>query len=111
MTVALAAQVARQLVFALRRLGRGGDVPAQFTGSVAPVQLAAGQQAEQHGRLAPGQAEDEVAGGGYLVELLPMQRAPDVQVEFRVGSHRIAEELLVANDQRLQGGGQIGRQR
>ncbi|MNP72096.1 hypothetical protein D3C76_1685790 [compost metagenome] len=86
-------------------------MPAQFTCGVTPVQLATGQQAEQHGRLAPGQAQDEVAGGGNLVELLPVHWAPGLQVEFRVGSHGIADELLVANDQRLQGGGQIGRQR
>ncbi|MNZ83226.1 hypothetical protein D3C78_1019480 [compost metagenome] len=111
LAVALAAQVARQLVLALRRLGGCSDVPAQFTRGVTPIQLATGQQAEQHGRLAPDQAEHEVAGGGYLVELLPVQRAPGLEVEFRVGSHRIADELLVARDQRLQGSGQIGRQR
>ncbi|EJT84446.1 hypothetical protein PPS11_22464 [Pseudomonas putida S11] len=78
-------------------------VPAQFTRGVTPIQLATGQQAEQHGRLAPDQAEHEVAGGGYLVELLPVQRAPGLEVEFRVGSHRIADELLVARDQRAAG--------
>ncbi|MNG98753.1 hypothetical protein D3C79_579050 [compost metagenome] len=111
LAVARAAQIARQLVLALCRLGCCGDLPAQLTRGVSPLQLATGQQGEQHGGLALGQTEHEFTGSSHLVELLPVQRAPGLQVEFGVAGHGIADELLVASDQRLQGGRQIGGQR
>ena len=111
LAVARAAQVTRQFVFALRRLGSLGNLPAQLTRGVTPLQLATGQQGKQHGRVALGHPQDIIAGGGNLIELLPMGWAPTVQVKIGVGSHGIADELPVANDQWLQGDGQIGGQR
>ncbi|MNP06387.1 hypothetical protein D3C76_983670 [compost metagenome] len=111
LTVALAPQVARQFVLALRGLGYGADVRAQLAGGIAAIELAAGHEREQHARFALGLAEHEIAGRGHLIELLPVHRAPSLQVEIGVGGHGVAEELLVADDQRLQGGGQIERQR
>ncbi len=111
LAVALAAQVARQLVFPLRCLGRGGDVPAQLARGITAVYLATFQQPEQHGRLPLGQAQDEVAGGGNLIELLPVRRAPSVQVKVLMANQRIEQKLLITRDQRLQGGRQFERQR
>ena len=111
LAVARATQVARQLVVALRGLGGRSDLPTQLTRRITPLQLATGQQLEQHGRLALGQAQNKVAGGGNLVELLPVHRAPGIQVEVGVSGHCITEELPVAGQQWLEGGGQIGRQR
>ena len=86
-------------------------MPAQLPRRITPLQLATGQQIEEHGWLALGQAQNKVAGGSNLIELLPVHRAPGLQVEVRVSGHCIAQELLVASDQWLEGGGQIGRQR
>ncbi|MNZ78107.1 hypothetical protein D3C78_966710 [compost metagenome] len=111
LAVALAAQVACQLFFTRRRLGRCRDLPTQLARRIPAVHLAAGQQGKQHRRLTLGQAEHEVAGGGHLVELVLVSRAPGGRIECRVAAQGIEQKLPITGDQRLQGGRQFERQR
>ena len=111
LAVALAAQVARQLVLILGGIGRGVDLRTQLARRVGLAHRAAGQQFEQHRRITLGLGQDEIAGGGDLVELASVLGAQAVQIQLGVTNQGIAHELLVASDQRLEDSRQIERQR
>ncbi|MNJ67368.1 hypothetical protein D3C77_635340 [compost metagenome] len=67
----LAAQIARQFVFALGSLRSTCDLRAQFSRRKAAIQFTAADQIEEHGGVAQHLFENKIAGSGYSSELIP----------------------------------------
>ncbi|MNZ82743.1 hypothetical protein D3C78_1014490 [compost metagenome] len=111
LAAALAAQVARQFVFALGSLGGGSDLRAQRTRGKCPVELATGGQIDQHRRVAQHLFKDEITGRSHPGKLRPALGVPAFNRQFgELGDSR-TKRLLVTADQGSEGGRQFGQQR